>query len=236
MLIAVAIGVHNFSEGLAIACRRARRARSALAATLVVGFALHNATEGFGIVGPLRRRATRAERGWIGLVGIVGGVPAFVGTRASATRISALVCSSLALPRPGGRRDPLRRRRALGVGREARCRDEERHPRQARAGSWLRTRAISSSCTREPERPRSRRGGARGGRAGRALIHGRSLVLERPLGSQKIHGGGVVRAAQDLEALRRGDRAPGPAWPSAASAPRAGAAGAAPRRAPISCS
>ena len=36
---------------------RPRRARSALATVLIIGFALHNATEGFGIVGPLERRA-----------------------------------------------------------------------------------------------------------------------------------------------------------------------------------
>ena len=56
MLIAVAIGVHNFSEGLAIGVA-ARSGEIALAGTLIAGFALHNATEGFGIVGPLGRDA-----------------------------------------------------------------------------------------------------------------------------------------------------------------------------------
>jgi zinc transporter ZupT len=52
MSIAVAIGLHNFSEGLAIG-QSAHRGDTTLALLLVIGFALHNATEGFGIVGPL---------------------------------------------------------------------------------------------------------------------------------------------------------------------------------------
>src|SRR5690242_14834501 len=47
MLIAAAIGIHNFSEGLAIGVS-ARAGEVTLAGTLIVGFALHNATEGFG--------------------------------------------------------------------------------------------------------------------------------------------------------------------------------------------
>ena len=58
LMIATGIGLHNFSEGLAIGQSAAQR-RGGLALTLVIGFALHNATEGFGIVAPLvgRRRA-----------------------------------------------------------------------------------------------------------------------------------------------------------------------------------
>jgi len=77
MLIAVAIGVHNFSEGLAIGVA-ARSGEIALAGTLIVGFALHNATEGFGIVGPLGD--TRPSWKWIGIAGLVGGGPTFLGT------------------------------------------------------------------------------------------------------------------------------------------------------------
>jgi zinc transporter, ZIP family len=77
MLIAAAIGVHNFSEGLAIGVA-ARSGEIALAGTLIAGFALHNATEGFGIVGPLGD--TRPSWGWIGLAGLVGGGPTFLGT------------------------------------------------------------------------------------------------------------------------------------------------------------
>ena len=72
MLIAVAIGLHNFSEGLAIGVS-ARAGEVALATTLIVGFALHNATEGFGIVGPLG--GVRPSWRWIILAGLIGGGP-----------------------------------------------------------------------------------------------------------------------------------------------------------------
>src|SRR3954451_24312416 len=52
LLIAVGIGAHNFAEGLAIG-QSAAVGDIALATALVIGFALHNATEGFGIVAPL---------------------------------------------------------------------------------------------------------------------------------------------------------------------------------------
>jgi zinc transporter, ZIP family len=77
MLIAVAIGLHNFSEGLAIGVS-ARTGEVALATTLIIGFALHNATEGFGIVGPLG--GVRPSWRWIVVAGLVGGGPTFVGT------------------------------------------------------------------------------------------------------------------------------------------------------------
>src|SRR5258706_1241126 len=50
--IALGIGFHNLSEGLAIG-QSAAGGQLRLALVLVIGFALHNATEGFGIVGPL---------------------------------------------------------------------------------------------------------------------------------------------------------------------------------------
>src|SRR2546429_4282001 len=77
MLIAVAIGLHNFAEGLAIGVS-ARAGEIGLATVLIVGFALHNATEGFGIVGPLG--AVQPSWKWIGLAGLVGGGPTFVGS------------------------------------------------------------------------------------------------------------------------------------------------------------
>jgi zinc transporter, ZIP family len=79
MSIAVAIGLHNFSEGLAIG-QSAHRGDTTLALLLVIGFALHNATEGFGIVGPLAGADARASWGWIGIAGLVGGGPTFLGT------------------------------------------------------------------------------------------------------------------------------------------------------------
>jgi ZIP family zinc transporter len=77
MLIAVAIGLHNFSEGLAIGVS-ARTGEIGLATTLIVGFALHNATEGFGIVGPLGD--IRPSWRWLFLAGLIGGGPTFLGT------------------------------------------------------------------------------------------------------------------------------------------------------------
>ncbi|MGH2859328.1 MAG: ZIP family metal transporter [Solirubrobacteraceae bacterium] len=77
MTIAVAIGLHNFAEGLAIGVS-ARAGAIGLATVLVVGFALHNATEGFGIVGPLG--GVRPSWGWLALAGLVGGGPTLAGT------------------------------------------------------------------------------------------------------------------------------------------------------------
>jgi len=48
--------------------------------TLIVGFGLHNATEGFGIVGPLAAGGVRASWGYLVTAGLVGGGPTFVGT------------------------------------------------------------------------------------------------------------------------------------------------------------
>ena len=52
MMIACGIGLHNFSEGLAIG-NSAATGELSLALLLIIGFGLHNATEGFGIVAPL---------------------------------------------------------------------------------------------------------------------------------------------------------------------------------------
>jgi len=77
MTIAVAIGLHNFAEGLAIGVS-AKAGAIGLATVLVVGFGLHNATEGFGIVGPLGR--VRPSWSWLALAGLVAGGPTFLGT------------------------------------------------------------------------------------------------------------------------------------------------------------
>jgi ZIP family zinc transporter len=76
MTIAAAIGLHNFAEGLAIGVS-ASTGEIALATVLIIGFALHNATEGFGIVGPLG--SVRPTWGWLGLAGLIGGGPVFLG-------------------------------------------------------------------------------------------------------------------------------------------------------------
>ncbi len=77
MTVAAAIGVHNFAEGLAIGVS-AKSGAIGLATVLVIGFGLHNATEGFGIVGPLGD--VRPSWGWLGLAGLIGGGPTFLGT------------------------------------------------------------------------------------------------------------------------------------------------------------
>lgn len=76
LIIAAAIGLHNFAEGLAIGVS-AGTGEIDLATVLIIGFALHNATEGFGIVGPLGD--VRPTWGWIALVGLIGGGPTFIG-------------------------------------------------------------------------------------------------------------------------------------------------------------
>lgn len=78
-LIAVGIGLHNFSEGLAIG-QSAAGGQLGLAVVLVVGFALHNGTEGFGITAPLAGGDRRPSWGQLGLLGLIGGGPTVVGT------------------------------------------------------------------------------------------------------------------------------------------------------------
>jgi ZIP family zinc transporter len=76
MTIAAAIGLHNFAEGLAIGVS-ASTGEIGLATVLIIGFAVHNATEGFGIVGPLGE--VRPSWRWLALAGLVGGGPVFLG-------------------------------------------------------------------------------------------------------------------------------------------------------------
>jgi ZIP family zinc transporter len=79
LLIAIGIGLHNFSEGLAIG-QSAAKGEISLALLLIIGFGLHNATEGFGIVAPMSAEAVRPS--WLFLLGLgaIGGGPTFVGT------------------------------------------------------------------------------------------------------------------------------------------------------------
>jgi zinc transporter, ZIP family len=76
MVIAAAIGLHNFAEGLAIGVS-AQAGEIALATVLIVGFALHNSTEGFGIVGPLGD--VRPSWRWLIVAGLVAGGPTLLG-------------------------------------------------------------------------------------------------------------------------------------------------------------
>ena len=79
LFIATGIGLHNFSEGLAIG-QSAARDELSLAIVLVIGFALHNSTEGFGICAPLSGDAELPSWTFLGLLGLIGGGPTFIGT------------------------------------------------------------------------------------------------------------------------------------------------------------
>jgi ZIP family zinc transporter len=77
--IALGIGLHNFSEGLAIG-QSAAAGEISLALLLVIGFGLHNATEGFGIVAPLAAEDERPSWAFLTVMGLIGGGPTFAGT------------------------------------------------------------------------------------------------------------------------------------------------------------
>ena len=79
LLIATGIGLHNFGEGLAIG-QSAAAGELSLALVLIIGFGLHNTTEGFGIVGPMSGEDERPSWGFLGLMGLIGGGPTFLGT------------------------------------------------------------------------------------------------------------------------------------------------------------
>lgn len=79
LLIAVGIGLHNFAEGLAIG-QAGAAGEISLALALIIGFGLHNATEGFAVVGPMSAENERPSWAFLGLLGLIGGGPTFLGT------------------------------------------------------------------------------------------------------------------------------------------------------------
>ena len=145
MLIAIGIGVHNFSEGLAIGVA-SKSGEIALAGTLIIGFALHNATEGFGIVGPLAGHAAdvavadpgRRDRRRSHVPGNDGRLPGVV--RAARAR----------LPGGGRGRDPVRDRRAVD-GRRPPGRPQPGACPGSSAASCSASPPISSWSTPAPE-------------------------------------------------------------------------------------
>jgi ZIP family zinc transporter len=88
LMIAMGIGLHNFSEGLAIGQSYVSGAIS-LALLLVIGFGLHNATEGFGIAAPLTGHQVRVRE--LAGYGLVGGGPTFLGTLVGSLTSSPLL-------------------------------------------------------------------------------------------------------------------------------------------------
>jgi zinc transporter, ZIP family len=100
MMIAIGIGAHNFSEGLAIGQSYVSGA-IALAVLLIIGFGAHNATEGFGIAGPLTGLTKRPNIRFLILAGLIGGAPTFVGTLVGSLWSSS-IASILFLSTAGG--------------------------------------------------------------------------------------------------------------------------------------
>jgi zinc transporter ZupT len=92
MLVAIAIGLHNLGEGLAIGSAYAVGAL-ALGAFLVIGFALHNTTEGLAIVAPVARRPPTIAR--LALLGLIAGGPAVLGAWIGASAFNASLAAFL---------------------------------------------------------------------------------------------------------------------------------------------
>ena len=76
-VIAVAIGVHNFGEGLALGSAYAAGAVG-LTLLLVFGFALHNGTEGMALVGPIISVPVQLRESAI--MGFLAGFPTILGS------------------------------------------------------------------------------------------------------------------------------------------------------------
>ena len=92
LLIAIAIGLHNLGEGLAIGSAYAVGAL-ALGAFLVIGFALHNTTEGLAIVAPVAARPPSFGR--LALLGLIAGGPAILGAWIGASAFNSSVAAFL---------------------------------------------------------------------------------------------------------------------------------------------
>jgi zinc transporter ZupT len=75
-LIALAIGLHNLGEGLAIGAAYSTGEIS-LGTFLVLGFLMHNTTEGLGIVAPIAHERTSLRN--LLLLGILAGAPTILG-------------------------------------------------------------------------------------------------------------------------------------------------------------
>jgi ZIP family zinc transporter len=90
LFIAMGIGLHNFAEGLAIG-QSAAADQISLAIVLIIGFGLHNATEGLGICAPLTGEKETPSWTFLGVLGLIGGGPTFLGTLVGQTWVSESV-------------------------------------------------------------------------------------------------------------------------------------------------
>ncbi len=91
-MTALGIGAHNLSEGLAIGQAYLGGLiglNTGLAYVLVVGFAAHNATEGFGITAPLAGLETRPKVAFLAKVLFIGGAPTLIGTLVGSVAFSS---------------------------------------------------------------------------------------------------------------------------------------------------
>lgn len=84
-VIAAGMDLHNLGEGLAIGTSYAG-GEWALSGLLVAGFALHNGTEGFGIVGAAGQSPIPPRT--VVLLGLTGGAPTCIGTVLSGLIVS----------------------------------------------------------------------------------------------------------------------------------------------------
>jgi ZIP family zinc transporter len=76
-LVAIGIGFHNLAEGLAIGSAYAI-GRVSLGAFLVIGFMVHNVTEGPAVVAPVAK-GERPPLWHFGLLGLIAGAPVILG-------------------------------------------------------------------------------------------------------------------------------------------------------------
>ena len=84
-MIALGMGLHNLGEGLAIGASYAH-GEWVLSGVLIGGFALHNGTEGFAIVGSVGKARLAAKD--IFLMGLIAGLPTCLGTVISGFTVS----------------------------------------------------------------------------------------------------------------------------------------------------
>jgi ZIP family zinc transporter len=79
LLIATGLGLHNFSEGLAIG-QAASTGAIGFAIVLIIGFGLHNITEGFAVAAPSAAAGQIPSWSFLASAGLIGGGPTFLGT------------------------------------------------------------------------------------------------------------------------------------------------------------